>query len=60
MRDGYACGACGKLRLREGVDLRPAEAVAEPRVRVGRDVEAVRVRADVGVIAEVRAGVDAT
>ena len=47
----------GQLRLREGVDLRAGEAVAVPRVGVGGDVEAVRVRTDVRIVAQVRAGV---
>ena len=57
MRDGYACGACGKLRLREGVDLRPGEAVEVPRIRVRRDVEAVRVGADMRIVAQIGPGV---
>src|SRR5438270_2801624 len=58
--NSHARSASGELRLREGIYLCPAEAVAAPRVRVGRDVESVRVRANVGVVAKVRAGVNAT
>ena len=51
--------ARGELGLRERVNLRAREAVAAPRIGVGRDVEPVCVGPDVGVIAEIRARVDA-
>ena len=50
-------GSGGKLRLRERVDLRPVEAVSVPRVSVRRDVETVRIRTDVRIVAEARARV---
>ena len=59
MEAGDRSGAGGELSLREAVNLGAREAVAAPRVRIGGDVEAVGVRADVRVVAEVRAGVGA-
>ena len=48
-----------ELRLREGVNLRAVEAVGCPRIRVCGDVKAVPVRADVRVVAQARARIDA-
>src|SRR5262249_55315135 len=50
----HARGARGELRLRQRIDLRPAEPVFVPRIRVGREVDPVRVGADVWVVAEIR------
>src|ERR1700736_4579051 len=52
-------GRCagGQLALRECVQLRAVESVAIPRIGVRSDVEAVRVRTDVWVVTEARAGV---
>ena len=56
----HACGPRCELRLGEGVQLSPGEAVATPWIRVRGDVEPVGIRPDVRVVAEVRARVRAT
>jgi hypothetical protein len=50
-------GARGELSLRQSVDLRAVKAVSIPWVGIGRDVKAVRIRADVRIIAQTWAGV---
>ena len=56
---GHVDGACsaGEGRLRERVDLRSVKVVAEKRVLVGRDVDAVGVNAKVRVVADARVGI---
>ena len=52
-------GGCsrGERRLGERVDLRPVEVIAEERVLVGRQVDAVRIRPKMRIVAEAGIGI---
>ena len=54
MLDCHARGACGELGLRQRIDLRPAESVGVPRIRVGGEIDPVRVGADVRLVGQYR------
>ena len=57
MNQRYVGRARRELRLRQGVDLRAGKAVMQPRVCVGRNVESIRIGADVWIVPEVRASI---